>query len=101
MLQPGGEPDLPLEPLGAERRGELRMEQLERDRAVVLEVLGQPDRGHAAAAELAVERVALPQPFAQRRDRIRHEPGSASLRNRGLFRSGSKVGSARSQAGER
>ena len=58
MLQPGGEPDLALEALGAERRGQLGMEHLERDRTVVPEVAGEIDRGHAAAAELALEHVA-------------------------------------------
>ena len=44
MLQPGGESDLALEPLGAERGGELGVEHLERDRAVVLEVAGRGRR---------------------------------------------------------
>ena len=59
MLEPGGEPDLPLEALGAEGGGKLGEEDLERDRAVVLEVLGEVDRGHAAAPELALEGVAV------------------------------------------
>ena len=61
MLQPGGELDLALEPLGAERGGELGVEHLERDRPVVPQVLGQVDRGHAAPAELALEPVAIRQ----------------------------------------
>ena len=61
MLQPGGELDLALEPLGAERGGQLGVEHLERDRPVVPEVLGEVDRGHAAAAELALEPVAIRQ----------------------------------------
>ena len=65
MLQPGGEPDLALEPLGPEGGGELGVEHLERDRAVVPEVLGEVDRGHAAAAELALERVAALQRFTE------------------------------------
>ena len=47
MLEPGGEPDLALEALGAERGGELGVEHLERDRPVVPEVAGEVDRGHA------------------------------------------------------
>ena len=39
MLEPGGELDLALEALGAERGGELGMEHLERDGAVVPEVV--------------------------------------------------------------
>ena len=38
---------------------ELRVEDLEGDRPVVLEVVGQVHRGHPAAAELALERVAV------------------------------------------
>ena len=59
MLEPGGEPDLALEPLGAERGGELRVQHLERDRAVVPEVVREVDRRHAAAAELALEPIAV------------------------------------------
>ena len=65
VLEPGGEADLALEPVGAERGGQLGVQHLERDRAVVLEVLGQVDRGHAAAPELAVERVAVGQALPQ------------------------------------
>ena len=61
MLQPGGELDLAQEALRAERGGELGVEHLERDRAVVLEVVGEIDGGHAAAAELALERVTVRQ----------------------------------------
>jgi hypothetical protein len=63
MLQPGGQPDLPLEPLGAQRRGQLGQEDFQRDRPVVPEVLGQVDRGHAPAAELALDRVSSLQSF--------------------------------------
>jgi hypothetical protein len=51
--------DLDHEPLGAEDGGELRFQDLQRDVAVVLEVLGEIDRGHAALAELALDRVAV------------------------------------------
>ena len=53
-----GDPDLAGEPVGAEQRAELGPEHLDRHLAVVLEVVGQVDRGHAAAAELALEGVA-------------------------------------------
>ncbi|MBX6331397.1 MAG: hypothetical protein IRY91_06100 [Gemmatimonadaceae bacterium] len=66
VLQPRGEPDLPLEAGGAERLGDLGVEHLERDRAVVLAVAGEIDRGHSPAAELALERVAI----AQRRGEL-------------------------------
>ena len=72
MLQPGGEADLPLETLGAEAGCQVQMEKLQRDRPVVAEVLRQPDRGHAAAAELALKCVAVPQSRAQCCCRIGH-----------------------------
>ena len=72
MLQPGGEPDLALEPLGPEGGRELRMQHLERDRAVVPEVAGEKDRGHAPAPELALELVATAQPFLDLRPQIGH-----------------------------
>ncbi len=72
MLEPRGELDLAEEALRAERIGELGVEHLERHRAVVPHVLREPDRSHAAAAELALEGVPVSQSRAQRRYRIRH-----------------------------
>ena len=57
VLQPGGEADLALEALGAERVGQLGVQHLERDGAVVPDVVREIDRRHAAAAELALDRV--------------------------------------------
>ena len=73
MLQPGRGPDLPLEPLRAERRREVGMEHLERDWPVVPQIAGEPDGRHAAAAQLALELVSVPQPFAQCGDRVGHD----------------------------
>ena len=58
VLEPGGEPNLGEEPLGAERPSELGVQDLEGDGAVVAEVVRAVDRRHAAAAELGVETVA-------------------------------------------
>ena len=57
MLEPRGEADLALEALGPQRGGELGMQHLERDRPVVLEVVRQEDGRHAAAPQLALERI--------------------------------------------
>ena len=65
MLQSGGELDLPLEPLGAQRHSQLGVEHLERDRPVVPEVLGEEDRRHPAATELALDRVAVSERLAR------------------------------------
>jgi hypothetical protein len=61
VLEVGGDPDLAEEALVAEHGGELGMQDLEGDGAVVLQVARQEDGGHAAAAELAVEAVAVGQ----------------------------------------
>ena len=84
MLQPGGELDLALEALGAERGGQLGVEHLERDRPVVAEVVGEVDRGHAAAPELALDAVAVGQGRRERGALVpRHEVPPTSALNRG------------------
>jgi hypothetical protein len=56
-MEPGRGLDLAAEALGSEGEAQLGMEQLQRHRSLVLEILGQIDRGHTAAPELALERV--------------------------------------------
>jgi hypothetical protein len=101
MLQAGGEADLALEALRAESGGELGMEHLERDGTVMAEVACEPDRGHAPAAKLALERVPIAQTFAQCRYRVRHVDPATICLKRASFRSGSKLGSTRSQPGDK
>jgi hypothetical protein len=50
--------DLGQEALGAHHRGELGLEDLERDLPLVLQVVGQVDRRHAALAEFALDAIA-------------------------------------------
>jgi len=57
----GSEVDFTEEPLGPEHGPPLGAEQLERHRAVVLEVPGQVDGGHPTAPELLLERVPMAQ----------------------------------------
>jgi len=54
VVEAGGEANLALEALGAERGSQAGIEHLEGDRPLVPEVLSQPDRGHAAPPELAL-----------------------------------------------
>jgi hypothetical protein len=61
VLQAGGDPDLPEEPLGSERGGELGAQHLERDGPIVPEVVGEIDGGHAATAKLALDPIAIGQ----------------------------------------
>ncbi len=64
VVEPGGRADLAQEALGTECVGEFRVEELERDRAVVSEVPGEIDRGHSPAPELALKLVAVPEGLA-------------------------------------
>ena len=57
MLELGGELDFAVEPLGADRGAEFGVEHLDRDLAVVLDVLRQEDGRHAARPELALDAV--------------------------------------------
>ena len=65
-----GEPDLAEEPLGAERVGEFRVEDLDRHLTIVLEIVGEVDGGHAALAELALEHIAIGEGLLQPRWKI-------------------------------
>ncbi len=51
--------DLAHEPLGAESGGELGAEHLDGHLAMVLEILGEIHRRHAAGAEFALNRVSV------------------------------------------
>ena len=72
MVEPCRDLDLAQEALVAERRGKLGLQDLEGDGAVVLEVLGQIDRGHPAAAEFALDRVAAGEGGLQAREDLVH-----------------------------
>jgi hypothetical protein len=61
VLQARGEPDFPLESLRANRLGDLGVENLERDGAVMAQVMREVDGGEPAAAKLAVYAVAVAQ----------------------------------------
>src|SRR5687768_8562214 len=59
MLQVRGELDLVEKPLGTEHRGELRVQDLDRDFAAVADVLREVHRRHSSGADLALDRVPL------------------------------------------
>ena len=69
MIESRREVDLGEKSLAPQHGGQLRAEHLEGDVAVVLEVVGQVDRGHAALAELALEPVAVLKGGGQARQR--------------------------------
>src|SRR6185437_15715282 len=72
VLEPSSKADLALESLGAEHGREVGMENLQRDWPIVAKVAGQKHRGHAAATELALDRVAARQSAIQPRAEVRH-----------------------------
>jgi hypothetical protein len=57
VTQPGHQLDLTQESIGTDAGRELRMQDLDRDLASVLQVLGQQHHGHAAAADLRLDGV--------------------------------------------
>ena len=59
VLEPGGDLDFAEEALRPQRLGQGGMQHLERDRARVPKILGQVHRGHAPAAQLALQHVAV------------------------------------------
>ena len=61
MVQLCRDRDLAQKPLRPQRRSEFRPQHLERHLAVVLQVLGEVDGGHAAGADLALDAIAVDQ----------------------------------------
>lgn len=56
-----GNPHLSKEALGAERRSQFWVQDLDRNCLGRAEVAGQVDGGHTASSELTLERVAVPE----------------------------------------
>jgi hypothetical protein len=59
VLKARRELDLPEEPLGPERVGQVRVEDFERDRPVMPEIVSQVHRSHPAPAELTLDAVVV------------------------------------------
>src|SRR5207244_7809578 len=60
VTEAGDDADLAQEPLRAQGGGDVRREHLDRHTAAVLPIHREIDRAHAAAAELALDRVPAP-----------------------------------------
>jgi hypothetical protein len=58
MLQRGGEADLAEEAVHADRAGELGAKDLDGDQPLVPQIAREPDGGHPAPAQLALDGVA-------------------------------------------
>ncbi len=59
MLQAGGGPDLSEEAIRPDDCGKLGSQHLNGHPTIVAQVAGEPDRGHPATAQLALEQVAI------------------------------------------
>ena len=72
MVEAGGDLDLAQEPVGADVRSQLRVQDLDRYRTAVLEILGQIDRGHAAPPDFPLKAVSAGQRALQALQKVRH-----------------------------
>ena len=78
MLEVGGGLDLAEEALAADCGGQFGPQDLDRDLAIVLEILGEVDGGHAARAELALDAVAVGERSREAFDAIQCDPSLRS-----------------------
>jgi hypothetical protein len=82
VLQGGGDTDFVQEPLGTERGRDFWAEDLEGDRAMVLEILNEPDRSHPAFAELPLGAVTVPKDLGESLLKLRHQYKWGTLKMR-------------------
>jgi hypothetical protein len=75
MLQLRGNLDLPKESRATHRSGEILAQHLHRDLTVVLLILGEIDRRHAAAADLAIDAISATKSIVQPSDYVRGHRG--------------------------
>ena len=59
MTKPCGDPDFLQEPIAPDQGGEFRPQDLDRDLAIVLQVLGHEDGSHATLSQLPLDVVAV------------------------------------------
>ena len=85
VLQVGDGLDLAEEPLGADHGGEVGAEHLDGDLALVAEVVGEVDGGHAALAELALDAVAVGENGAEALDGVGHAAEPSPGSGRGMY----------------
>ncbi len=74
VLQVGGDLDLVQEALGTKHGSKLGLENLHRDLAVVLHVVGEVDRCHTTGPELALDGVAVGEGDCETARLLGHRP---------------------------
>src|SRR6266496_3781621 len=77
MGKPGRDADLAQESLRAQRGGDLRPQDFDRDFAAVLFFFGEVDGGHAAAAQLTLDGVAIGECGGERNGLLAHATPNA------------------------
>jgi hypothetical protein len=97
MLQPRGGGDLGEEPLPAQRRAEVGVEDLDGDVAVVAEVVREVDRRHPPRAELPLDPIAVGEGSREARGDVAH--GEDFLRRARLRGAESRRDDAGGEAG--
>ena len=80
MLELRGDLDLPLKARGADGRGEIVAEHLDRDLAAVPHIVREVDGGHAAGSELALQHVLPGEARVYLRDAVGHGRGGDVMR---------------------
>ena len=80
MLQPRRRTDLGQEPLAPERRAEVRVEDLDGDVAIVLEVVREIHGRHPARAELSLDPISGGEGVRQARGDVAHGAARALAR---------------------
>ena len=78
MLEPAGDLDLAQKSLGPETLGQMRMQHLDRDGAVMTQVLRAVDRGHATATDFVRDLVAAAECGPQFGDYVHMATASSS-----------------------
>ena len=81
VLEIGGGLDFAEEAISAECGGELGAEDLDGDLAVVLEVFGEVDGGHAALAEFANDAIAVSERSRKAFDAIHNAASVSPMRS--------------------
>ena len=75
VLELGGHANFTVESLGTDRGAELRVQHLDGDLALMLEILREVDGGHAAGAELAFHAIPVGQSRLQSIESVAHGSG--------------------------
>lgn len=75
MLEAGSEADLPLEALRAERGRKVHLQNLQGNRTIMFEIVGEIDSSHASSPYFTFDLVAVAETFDEWGGDVRHASG--------------------------